>query len=131
MQIIITLILFQIAFKDSLAKQGSVPYFVQFEYLNNSRHTIGACGGSLIDKRTVLSAAHCFRDFIERGRSGQFKVKAYLGSDKLFGGKIFEVDEVFIHPSYDFEADLRSTEEVDKVYERAGGKWSDEVARLA
>jgi secreted trypsin-like serine protease len=72
---------------DSVA--AAFPWFV-FSKFGQAR----GCGGTLIHKDILLSAAHCFHVFNERG--------AYIGSSSEYGlDGIFHEDEIVsVHPNY-------------------------------
>ncbi|CEJ81187.1 hypothetical protein VHEMI01331 [[Torrubiella] hemipterigena] len=65
-----------------------VPYQIQFD-------AGGAfCGGSIINKNTILTAGHC----VEGGSASDFSIK--VGNSALDKGTTYQVSEVFQHPKY-------------------------------
>lgn len=88
--------------KQARIINGNVVKSDRFPYFARMLH--GGCGGVLVSKRFVLTAAHCVYDPFE----------IYLSNDDLFGdigfgvgaytklnGKLIELNRTAIHPSYE------------------------------
>ncbi|XP_056116460.1 trypsin-2-like [Rhinichthys klamathensis goyatoka] len=77
------------------ATAGSWPWQVSIHAIRYGRHF---CGGSLINKDWVLSAAHCFQDSIST-------IDIYLGRQSQSGSNPYETyrtaRQVINHPNYD------------------------------
>jgi len=75
------------------AKIGEIPYQISLRYAGSSHR----CGGSIIDKKWVLTAAHC----VDSGGSLEILAGQTILSDSNSGTpQTVKVDTVFIHPNY-------------------------------
>lgn len=70
-----------------------VPWQVSIQ-TNNSVHF---CGGSIIHKRWILTAAHCLTSIQNNTSSIQVRVGA---TDRTTEGEIFEIEQLFMHHMY-------------------------------
>lgn len=68
---------------------ASVPYLVSVQY--QGKHD---CGGSIIAKLWILSAAHCKKD----GIVTDFKIRS--GSSRTTRGKLYDIEQLVPHPQY-------------------------------
>lgn len=93
--------------------RGSWPWLAAV-YVNNLTTLAYQCGGTLISKRVVISAAHCFQLFKKRYTANE--VLVFLGRHNLKnwnedGSLAAPVDDIFIHPDYNkhlnsYDADI-------------------------
>lgn len=88
-----------------------VPY--QISLLYNGFHI---CGGSLISKTKVLSAAHC----VHKQSASMFSIRT--GSSRMgFGGKVVKVTNITVHPLYnprnvDYDFSILELEDYDEKH---------------
>lgn len=77
-----------------LAKLGEAPHQVSLRYRAYDFHF---CGGSIINKRWILTAAHCVTNF----RPSQLEIVA--GNLQLgFGGKRYRVEKISSHTGFKY-----------------------------
>ena len=74
------------------------PQFTMYDY-NRKLHW---CGGTILDRKTILTAAHCFDNDFSDGISYDFTTfKVRAGTiDKYNGGQIVDFSEVILWPEY-------------------------------
>jgi len=82
-----------------MAKRGSLPWQVSVQ---SSEHY---CGGTIIDKRWILTAAHCFNSGISGIKivAGEYNLRTYEGSEQKI-----RVERLFKHPQYGGNANMRN-----------------------
>ncbi|CAH3979395.1 unnamed protein product [Pieris brassicae] len=84
------------------SERNSRPYQVALYLRVGTTGQLGFCGGSLIDPRWVITAAHCcFHDEVIVDN-----VQAILGAYSLYdryenGRRILNVEEIIVHPDWD------------------------------
>lgn len=90
------------------ADEGEYPWL---GYLSGSYLVLGtACGGSLVDEDTFVTAAHCVEGLLPAGNEllNPFiqTVYVYLGSNQASGGERIAAESIHIHPDYSTTADI-------------------------
>ncbi|XP_076645366.1 chymotrypsin-1-like [Halictus rubicundus] len=74
----------------SPAEEGQYPYQASLRY--RGRHF---CGGSVLNERWILTAAHCLSGFNDNG------ITVVLGTNKLDdGGDMYQSEKIVVHPKY-------------------------------
>jgi len=88
-------------FRGSRVVGGVVTQIEDYPHaVSITRNDEHECGGSIIDRYHVLSAAHCFAPFHPR----MFKVRVGVtNTSQTVGGQSIPVDDVISHPSYDYD----------------------------
>jgi len=80
------------------ATYGTVPWQAAIFNRQNTSH----CGGVLIDRRKIITAAHCFKSGTK-----PYQYKIYLGkyhqslSERDAGEKMVRIRKIFVHERYD------------------------------
>merc|ERR1711973_388398 len=77
--------------------KGKLPYQVLFRPCN-SEGRCGLCGGTIVNKRFVITAAHCYNSMFT-------KMKVIVGEHNECdgvneGGKLIKVKKITLHPDY-------------------------------
>lgn len=80
---------------SDVATSGEFPYLVSIQL--DGRHR---CGGSLITKKHILTAAHCVTQFFEE-RIPHSRIKVVVGTNKVIRGIAHDISRVAYHPSYE------------------------------
>ncbi|KAG8195051.1 hypothetical protein JTE90_029631 [Oedothorax gibbosus] len=76
-----------------VSRQGDFPWMVSIR--SNGSHV---CGGTLIDRKHALSAAHCFVSYGKKDNPKYFTV--HVGNIKVDQGFPFQVKDITIHEDY-------------------------------
>ncbi|XP_055377368.1 serine protease gd [Condylostylus longicornis] len=100
-------------YKNGELIRGSWPWLAAI-YVNNYTSLTYICGGTIISKNIVLTAAHCFHIYQKKYNANE--VLVFLGRHNLQnwnedGSSISTIDNIFIHPDYDnnlssYDADI-------------------------
>ena len=75
-----------------------IPWQVHVHINRTDKGGITTCGGTIIDNKTIISAAHCY--FPLSRTTIQF-IEAGITKDFSKNGQNIKVKDVIIHPSYD------------------------------
>lgn len=76
------------------AKKGQFPYQISLRHKLFRQHF---CGGSILNSRFLITAAHCTQGM----HSNHHYVYAVVGTRRLSGGIEVKLDKIFTHEGYD------------------------------
>ncbi|XP_054934401.2 chymotrypsin-like protease CTRL-1 [Dermacentor andersoni] len=82
-------------FNGEPISRTQIPWIVQIETPLPGTHTSMMCGGSIITRNVVMTAAHCFPEM-----SLPEKISIYYNSTKSRAGPVNYVDRIITHPQY-------------------------------
>ncbi|XP_015223257.2 complement C2-like isoform X1 [Lepisosteus oculatus] len=91
-------------FRGKESNKGDWPWQVNIVRNSKTRNTDKeTCGGSIISRRWILTAAHCFSDTTE-----DTEVHVVIGSNTRIEGEKVMVEKVIVHPEYNkyFDYDI-------------------------
>ena len=108
------------AINSSLSFKGEFPWMVSFRWSNNGQHF---CGGFLIHRRYILSAAHCFVKFTAAVFPFPYRwMEVTIGENNLSDSLENEaVEEIWTHPGFN-KSDFRNDIAIIKLTQDV--KWS-------
>ena len=73
-------------------KRGSWPWMARLEMYSTNDDNLGLCGGTLVDQRTVITAAHCLvGDLVSIAGQLRFVV---VTNPFCFHSSTFEIDTI-------------------------------------
>ncbi|CAH0699285.1 unnamed protein product [Spodoptera exigua] len=101
------------------APEGRVPYQASLRSILNAHF----CGGSILNKRWILTAAHC-----TVGQSKYSMIVVVGTTNRLIGGDTYSVDKIAIHEKYD-STEIKNDVSVIKVSRDI--KFNDVVQPIA
>ncbi|XP_075976014.1 trypsin, alkaline A-like [Anticarsia gemmatalis] len=81
----------------SVTTINNYPSIVPLLFASNWVNFIQDCGGSILNQRSILTAAHCFHD--AKNNPARWRIRAG-SSNAHSGGSVHNVNQIIIHPSY-------------------------------
>ena len=93
--------------------KSPIPWQVHVHINRTDEEGIQGCGGTIIEKKTIISAAHCYYPL---SRTTIQFIEAGITKDFSKSGQNIKVKDVIIHPSYDVS--------------RTVGKYDSDIAVL-
>lgn len=111
-----------------LARPGQFPYIVSITHIRqtaNGMKVHHTCGGSILNERWILTAAHC----TQRNNSVPANIRVLVGATNVVtDGEVYEVERVINHPQYNY-TDL--TNDISLLYLTQDLEWSDTVQPIS
>ncbi|XP_076801289.1 uncharacterized protein LOC143445835 [Clavelina lepadiformis] len=116
----------------SEALPHSWPWAISINYvkMQNGRYNYNfwKCGGSVIDKRWILTAAHCFANGNTLEKESKYQVAIGIHDQRDMNGlygNIYKIDRIVHHPQYD---DYRNKFDIALLYLDRDIQYRREVA---